>query len=119
MHVSFVSRRCLSLVVCVAVKLLKTSIYKTFSKLFEDGHIKYAHMRSRSMQYICVGNSNVLPGLEANLSNFVNIYKDLGNMSTGAVLKHLICVYRASKRPEVPLKPSKLVVVCLEPLYAK
>lgn len=58
-----------------------------------------------------------LPGLEANLSISVNVYKDLCGMSTGAVLKHLIHVLRASVRPEVPLKPSKLVVLCLEPLY--
>lgn len=97
----------------MAVKLLGNSIYKTFSKLFEDGNIKYAHAHSHSMQSICVCSSNILPGLEANLSIFVNIYKDLCNMSIGADLKPLICVFRATTRPEVPLKPSKPVVVCL------
>jgi len=57
-----------------------------------------------------------LPGLKENLSISVNIYKDLSNMSTGAVPKHLIFVFRASTKPEVPPKPSKLVRLCLESL---
>lgn len=54
---------------------------------------------------------------EASFSISVNTYKGLSNMSTDRVLKHLIHVFMATKRSEVLLKPSRLLVFFLEPLY--
>lgn len=38
-------------------------------------------------------------------------------MTTAAVLKHLIHVFKAGEKPEAPLKLSKLEVFCLETSY--
>ena len=86
---SFFNRRCRPQAAYVAVKLLENSIYKTFSKLFEDSHIKIC---SHALTFVYV-QCNVfvlviatsLPGLEANLSISVNVYKDLRNMSSEAL----------------------------------
>lgn len=52
-----------------------------------------------------------LPDSEANIKTSVNIYKKLlSDMSTGRVLKHLICMFMVTSRSEVLLKTSKLMV---------
>lgn len=116
----FFNRKCPPQAVYVAVQVLENSIYKTFSKLFEGDHIKICLHALPFVDIQCnvfvLVIATSLPLLEANLSISTNIYKDLCNMSMGAVLKHLIHVFRSSTRPEVPLQPSNLVALCLEPL---